>query len=339
MKYRHLGRSGLVVSRVCLGTMTFGQDDWGCDAATSKTIVRAFVDAGGTFIDTADAYAGGHSETILGNVVKEHRRDGLVIATKAFFRQGPAPTDRGLSRKHILDACDASLQRLRMDYVDLYQIHGPDPRTPLDETMRALDDLVRAGKVRYVGCSNLYAWQIVKANALADRVGGTRFCSGQYLYNLVTRDVEREILGACEDQGVGLICWSPLAAGLLTGKYRQAPAPDAGTRMALRAQYDVKRYWHDHGFRVAREVTALAHEVGRTPHELALAWLLYDRRVSSVIVGARTAEQIRQNAGAGDLDLDAPMRHRLDEAAAFEPGYPTSWMQSNGYPQFQDVEI
>lgn len=338
MKYRHLGRSGLVVSRVCLGTMTFGQEDWGCDAAASKAILGAFVDLGGTFIDTADVYAGGQSETILGNILGEHRREALIVATKAFFRQGSTPSDRGLSRKHILDACDASLKRLRTDYIDLYQIHGPDPRTPLDETMRALDDLVRTGKVRYIGCSNLYAWQIVKANALADRANGAKFCAGQYLYNLVTRDVEREILGACDDQGVGLICWSPLAAGLLTGKYRQAPAPDEGTRMALRAKYDVKRYWHDHGFRVAREVGAVAAEVGRPALEVALAWLLHDRRVSSVIVGARTADQIRQNAPAGDLDLDDATHHRLDEVAAFEPGYPTSWMEMNGYPQFQDVD-
>lgn len=338
MKYRHLGNSGLTVSRVCLGTMTFGQEDWGCDAVTSKAVLNAFIDAGGTFIDTADAYAGGRSEQILGSLIAEHRREALVIATKGFFRQGPTSNDRGLSKKHILDACHASLRRLATDHIDLYQIHGPDPRTPLEETMRALEDLVRAGKVRYLGCSNLFAWQIMKANGIADRAGWTRFCSGQYLYNLITRDIEREILPACADQGVGVICWSPLAAGLLTGKYRKAPAPEEGTRMALRAKFDVKRFWHERGFRVAEEVSAVANEIGHTPHAVALAWLLGDRRISSVVVGARNPEQIRQNAAAGDLDLDPAIHRRLDDVAAFEPGYPTSWVLMNANPQFEDVD-
>ena len=222
MKYRYLGNSGLAVSRVCLGTMTFGNNDWGCDLETSKSIVDAFIDAGGNFIDTADLYSAGESEVILGKALKGKDLTKLVIASKCWFPVDDTPNGRGLSRKHIMEACEASLKRMDIDCIDLYQIHGPDPYTPMEETMRALDDLITAGKVRYVGCSNLWAWQIMKANGIAALRGYEKFISGQYLYNLVRRDIETEILPACVDQGMGILCWSPLAAGFLTGKYRDA---------------------------------------------------------------------------------------------------------------------
>ena len=188
MKYRYLGRSGLLVSRICLGTMTFGNKEWGCDLETSRAIVSAYIEGGGNFIDTADAYVAGESERILAAILKDHKRDDLVLATKGFFPTGEATTARGLSRKHIVEACEASLRRLGTDYVDLYQFHGPDPFTPVEETMRAVDDLIRAGKVRYVGCSNFYGWQIARTNGIAARKGYEPMVSAQHLYNLVRRD-------------------------------------------------------------------------------------------------------------------------------------------------------
>ena len=211
MKFRYLGDSGLLVSRVCLGTMTFGMEGWGCDRATAVAITNKFIEAGGNFIDTADMYSQGVSEEMVGEAIQGHSRDDLVLATKCWFRMRPSPNAKGLSRKHILSAVDDSLRRLRTDYIDLYQMHGPDPFTPLEESMRAADDLVRSGKVRYLGCSNFFGWQMVKANAVADRLGFTRLISGQHMYNLLRRDIEREILGACADQGMGMLCWSPLA--------------------------------------------------------------------------------------------------------------------------------
>ena len=271
MKYRYLGRSGLLVSRVCLGTMTFGMKDWGCDEATSKAILDRFIDAGGNFIDTADLYSFGVSEEILGRVIKDHGRDDLVIATKCWFRMRPTPNAKGLSRKNICAAVDASLKRMDTDYIDLYQVHGPDPYTPVEETMRALDDLVRSGKVRYIGCSNYYAWQIVKANAVADQLHLERFISGQHMYSLCKRDVEREILPACADQGLGLMCWAPLASGFLTGKYQRGEDPGEGTRISYRTNIDIPRYFKDENFSLLDELRAVAAETGMTLSQVALA--------------------------------------------------------------------
>ena len=225
MKYRYLGNSGLLVSRLCLGTMTFGMKDWGCDRETAVAITHKFLDAGGNFIDTADMYSQGVSEEMLGEAIGGLDRDDLVLATKCWFRMRPSPNAKGLSRKHILEAVEASLRRLGTDYLDLYQVHGPDPFTPMEETMRTLDDLVRGGKVRYIGCSNYYGWQIAKAQGIADRRQLTRFVSGQHMYNLLRRDIEREVLPACADAGMGMLCWSPLGGGMLTGKYRRQPDP------------------------------------------------------------------------------------------------------------------
>ena len=185
MKYRYVGNTGLAVSRVCLGTMTFGTEGWGCDEKTSIALVRTFVEAGGNFIDTADLYSSGTSEEYTGKALKDFNRTDIVLATKCWFRTADTPNARGLSRKHIMEACEASLRRLDTDFIDLYQLHGPDPYTPVEETMRAMDDLVRQGKVRYIGCSNLYAWQFVKANAAAQLMGTERLVCGQYLYNLI----------------------------------------------------------------------------------------------------------------------------------------------------------
>lgn len=327
MKYRYLGNSGLLVSRVCLGTMTFGMQGWGCDATESAAITRQFVEAGGNFIDTADMYSGGASEEITGQAIRDFDRDDLVLATKCWFRMRSSPNAKGLSRKHILEAIESSLRRLQTDYVDLFQIHGPDPFTPLEETMRTLDDVVRSGKARYVGCSNFFGWQIARANGIAGQGGLTRLISGQHMYNLLRRDIEREVLPACAAEGMGMLCWSPLAGGMLTGKYDRQQGPDAGSRIALRAEVDLPRYWHDDSFKVIDEVRAVAQECDRSAAQVALAWLLHDRRVTSVIVGARTAAQLQSSLVAGDWDLSAAHYQRLTDVVPFALGYPDEWIR------------
>ncbi len=328
MKYRYMGNTGLLVSGVCLGTMTFGNKEWGCDKKTSIDLTNRFLEAGGNFIDTADMYSQGESESILGEALKGKRRDDLVIATKCFFRMNSSPNAKGLSRKHIMEACEASLRRLQTDFIDLYQIHGPDPHTPFEETMRALDDLVRQGKVRYVGCSNLHAWHILKANGISRLMNLEPLVCGQYQYNLIIRHVEREILPACEDQGMGFICWSPLAAGMLTGKYKHTDRPEEGTRVAITAEFTLSRYWHDRGFAIIDAVMMAAEETGKTPAQIALSWLLHDRRVTSVIIGSRKPDQLADNLHIGDWDMPDELWSRLEETAAFDHGYPRSWMDS-----------
>lgn len=338
MKYRYLGQTGLAVSRVCLGTMTFGQEGWGCDEAAANEILHTFLEQGGNFIDTADVYSNGASEQILGRALKDLKRDELVIASKGFFRRGPTALQRGLSRKHIISACEASLRRLNIDYLDLYQIHGPDPQTPIEETLRALDDLVRQGKVRYIGCSNLFAWQIVQANLLARQQGLAEFCSAQHLFNLILRDVEREILPACRNMGLGMICWSPMAGGMLSGKYTHAEAPLAGSRIALRAQAEVPRFWHERGFRITSGLREVATRLSESPQLLALAWLLATPGVTAVIAGVRDATQMLENCKAGSYELPPEVWEELDRLAEFDRGYPATWIALNATPQFQDVE-
>ena len=327
MKYRYLGNSGLLVSRICLGTMTYGMKGWGCDEATSISITKRFVENGGNFIDTADMYSAGISEEFVGKALLDLSRDDLVVATKCWFRIGASVNGKGLSRKHIIEAANNSLRRLKTDYIDLFQMHGPDPHTPIEETLRAMDDLVKSGKVRYIGCSNFYAWQIVKANATADKHGLSKLISGQHLYNLLRRDVEREILPACEDQGLGLMCWSPLASGLLTGKYDTSRPPAADTRVGMRADIDLPRYWNSQSFQVIEAVKTLALETGKSPSQVALSWLLQDKRVTSVIVGSKRLDQVDDCMGAGDWDLSEEHYQRLCSVVPFVLGYPHEWIE------------
>jgi len=339
MKYRYLGKSGLLVSRICLGTMTFGNDEWGCDQQAASRIVDAFIDAGGNFIDTADLYSAGVSEQMLGKAIAEKQRDDLVIATKCWFPTGETANARGLSRKHIEEACDASLERLGTDYIDLYQIHGPDPYTPIEETMDALAGLVQSGKVRYIGCSNLYGWQIVKANLVSEQLGGPKFISAQHLYNLLRRDIEREILPACDDQGMGMICWSPLASGMLTGKYQGQEAPDPDTRFGKNARVYLPRYWWDDARALVDEVVEIAKDLGKTPAQIALSWLLGDRRIVAPIVGARTVDQILDNLVAGDFDLPVELHARLTDKMPIAHGYPKEWMDGSFPHTFRHAEF
>ncbi|MBN9348404.1 MAG: aldo/keto reductase [Devosia sp.] len=338
MKYRYLGRSGLLVSRICLGTMTFGNTEWGCDLDTSRAIVKAFIEGGGNFIDTADAYSAGESERFLAAIVKDYRRDDLVIATKGFFPQGDVVTQRGLSRKHIVEACEQSLKRLGTDFIDLYQFHGPDPFTPVEESLRAVDDLIRAGKVRYVGCSNWYGWQIARANGIAALKGFEPLVSAQHLYNLVRRDIERDVLPACEAEGVGMICWSPLAAGMLSGKYAGQNAPAEGTRHGIQKAIVENRYWFDEARQLVDKVVEIAGRIGRTPSQVALSWLFGDARVTAAIVGARRIEQLTENLAAGDFELEADVRAELTDAMPLRLGYPHEWTSLNGTPSLDKGE-
>ena len=338
MKYRYLGHSGLLVSRICLGTMTFGNTEWGCDLDTSRAIVKAFIEGGGNFIDTADAYSAGESERFLAAIVKDYRRDDLVIATKGFFPQGDAVTQRGLSRKHIVEACEQSLKRLGTDFIDLYQFHGPDPFTPVEESLRAVDDLIRAGKVRYVGCSNWYGWQIARANGIAALKGFEPLVSAQHLYNLVRRDIERDVLPACEAEGVGMICWSPLAAGMLSGKYAGQSAPAEGTRHGIQRAIVENRYWFDEVRQLVDKVVEIAGRIGRTPSQVALSWLFGDARVTAAIVGARRIEQLTENLAAGDFELEADVRAELTDAMPLRLGYPHEWTSLNGTPSLDKGE-
>ena len=329
MKYRYLGRSGLLVSRLCLGTMTFGNAQWGCDQETASALVRRFVEGGGNFIDTADGYSGGESEKMLGVALRQHDRDSLVIATKCWFPSGAAVTARGLSRKHIVESCETSLKRLGLDYIDLYQFHGPDPYTPIEESLRAADDLIRVGKIRYLGCSNFYAWQIAKTNGVAALKNYEPLVSAQHLYNLVRRDIEREILPACEAFGLAMICWSPLAAGLLSGKYRDQAKPDENSRIGIQAAVTLPRYWFEDALKLIDVVVATAQELGVTPSQVALSWLLGDPRVTAAIIGARRVEQVAENLAAGDFDLPGEVRQRLTDAMPLKLGYPYEWMAGN----------
>jgi aryl-alcohol dehydrogenase-like predicted oxidoreductase len=338
LKYRYLGRSGLLVSRICLGTMTFGNNDWGCDLEGSRAIVKAFIDGGGNFIDTADSYSGGESERMLAAILKDFSRDQMVIASKCWFPQGPAVTARGLSRKHIVEACEASLKRLGTDFIDLYQFHGPDPATPLEESLRAADDLIRAGKVRYIGCSNFYGWQIAHANGVAALKGFEPLVSAQHLYNLVRRDIEREILPACAAEGLGMICWSPLAAGMLSGKYRGQDKPAEGTRHGHQSAILVGRYWFEESLKMIDALVAAAGRLGKTPSQVALSWLFGDRRVTAAIVGARRVEQIAENMAAGDFDLPPEVRQELSDAMPLAMGYPFEWTEMSG-PSLRKAEF
>jgi 1-deoxyxylulose-5-phosphate synthase len=317
VKYRRLGGSGLQVSRICLGMMSYGSQDeraWHLDEADAEPIVRRAIDAGVTFFDTADTYSNGLTEEITGRLLGKlfPRRDDYVLATKVYFPMGPGPNDGGLSRKHILSAIDASLSRLGTDYVDLYQIHRWDYDTPIEETMEALDDVVRAGKARYIGASSMYSWQFAKAQHIAATAGTSRFVSMQNHYNLVYREEEREMIPLCLDQGIGVIPWSPLARGFLAGNRERG-----GERSTVRAGSDplADRMYDDADFDVVDVVREIAGERAATPAQIALAWLLSKPAVTAPIVGATKLRHIEDALAAVDLTLDA------DEVARLEAPY------------------
>src|SRR5947207_6815704 len=312
MRIRTLGRTGLRVSEICLGAMTFGMPEWGCDEPTSLALVDHYLEAGGNFIDTADAYSGTISGEICGKAIAD-RRTQIVLATKCTMPTGSGPNDRGASRKHIRESCDASLRRLGTDYIDLYQIHAEDLWTPLEETLAALDDLVRAGKVLYVGASNFRAYRLMKALALSDRNGWSHFVSLQPQYNLLVRTIEREHFALCSEEGIGIITWSPLAAGMLTGKITRDRRPPE-SRLAVRDMPFYRFYFNERAFGIVDVLVAAARDAGSTPAQLALAWQLAKPEVTSVIVGARSVAQLEDNLGATGVDVPEAIMARLEEA-------------------------
>jgi aryl-alcohol dehydrogenase-like predicted oxidoreductase len=330
MRLNLLGRTGLFVSELCLGTMTFGGGEgmWrkigALDQAEAERLVGRAIDAGINIIDTADVYAEGLSEQITGQALRNLKvpRDSVVVATKAFGVTGPGANQRGASRSHLIEAVKASLHRLQLDHIDLYQIHGFDPATPIEETMRALDTLVQHGHVRHVGVSNWAAWQIMKALGIAEREGLTRLASLQAYYTIAGRDLEREIVPMLRSEGVGLLVWSPLAGGLLSGKYTRDGEDGAPGR---RAEFDFPPVDRDRGFDCIDVMRPIAEAHGVSVAQVALSWLLHRRVVSSVIVGAKRLDQLNDNIAATELALSEDELDRLDAVSTLPREYP-GWM-------------
>ena len=316
MKIKRLGRTGLKVTEICLGTMTFGHQ---CDDETSFAILDAAADSGVTFIDTADVYpipvsleTVGRTEEIVGRWLRGRRND-FVLATKCRIQMGPGPNDAGLSRKHVLASIDESLRRLGTDYVDLYQVHSPDPETPIDETLRALDTIVQSGRARYIGCSNFQAWQLATALWTSDRLGIARFDSAQPRYNLLFREIEHELFPLCQDKGVGVMVYNPLAGGFLTGKHRRGAPPADNTRFAVAGKLYLDRYWNEASFEAVDRLRAFFEARDKSLTHVALAWVLSKPVVTSAIVGATSPQQLRDALQGVHLALDAEELDRCDD--------------------------
>ena len=344
MEYTQLGRTGLIVSRLCLGTMTFSEGDGvyehignvGQDGADD--LVKASIDAGINFFDTADVYSDGTSERTLGQSFRnlDLARHDVVLATKGYMRTGPGRNSVGASRGHIMDAVEASLNRLGTDYIDLYQIHQSDTLTPVEETLRALDDLVRQGKVRYVGCSNWPAWKTATAFGISERLGLARFETVQAYYSLAGRDVEREIVPLLEDARAGLLVWSPLAGGLLSGKFDRDHQSPEGAR---RSGFDFPVVDKERAWNVVDAMRPVAEAHGVSMARVALAWLLSKDAVTSVIVGAKRLDQLEDNLAAVDLVLTDDETARLDAASALPPEYPGWMLDAMGADRMDPVDL
>jgi aryl-alcohol dehydrogenase-like predicted oxidoreductase len=322
MEYVNLGKTGLKVSRLCLGMMTYGSKkwrEWVLEEEEARPFVKRSLEAGINFFDTADVYSLGASEEVLGNTLRhlKIRRQDVVVATKVFNSMSDDPNDHGLSRKHILDSIDASLRRLQMDYVDLYQIHRWDYDTPIEETMEALHNVVKAGKARYIGASSMFAWQLTKAQYTADSHGWTRFVSMQDHYNLIYREEEREMIPCCIDQGMALIPWSPMARGFFTGNHRKGDWGD--TLRARTDTYGQQLYYRDDDFLVADRVQKIAGQRGVSGPQIALAWLLNKPHITSPIIGASRLEHLEQSIAAMEIKLSEEEVKSLEEPYQLHP--------------------
>ncbi|WP_280768062.1 aldo/keto reductase [Salipaludibacillus daqingensis] len=328
MEYRQLGKSGLLVSDLCLGTMTFGRET---SEADSHHILDHYKENGGNFIDTADVYTRGKSEEVVHAWLKHQRREDFILATKVRFPMGEGANDVGLSRKHILDGIDASLKRLGTDYIDLYQVHAWDPLTPLEETLSTLNDLVRSGKVRYIGASNFTGWQLQKAIDLSAQHGWEKFICLQPQYNLLNRATEWELLDVCINEGVGVIPWSPLRGGWLSGKFRRGMTePPTESRISKAEKEGWGESWsnynHEYTWRVLDELHAVSNETDKTPAQVAINWLLQRPGVTAPIVGARTLEQLQSNLEASGWALTEDHMERLNKASDLYTTYPYDQM-------------
>ncbi len=316
MDYRFMGRTGLKVSELCMGTQTFG---WGADEAAAHAMADRFVAAGGNFFDSSNTYNQGQAETILGSWLKRRgNRSQMVIATKVFFPAGDGPNDTGLSRKHIFDQIEITLRRLNTDYIDLYQTHCFDASTPLEETLQALNDLVRAGKVRYIGASNYAPGKLMKAIMISQQYGWARFDCLQPEYSLLVRSTEWELLPLCQEEGIGVIAWSPLAGGWLTGKYHRGAPPPPDSRVGRADRWDdlPEQRENELTWRTIDVLREIAQERGKTPAQVALNWVLRKPGVTAPIFGARTPEQLEQNLGSTGWELTPEEVARLDDASA-----------------------
>ena len=330
MLYKQLGHSGLVVSDLCLGTMIFGEEaSRGTPPSEAERMIHRYLDAGGNHIDTADVYANGRSEEIIGQALKglSARRGQILLATKVRFETGNDPNSQGLSRHHIVEGVHASLRRLQTDYIDLYYMHCWDPITPLEESLRAFDDLVRAGKVRYIGVSNFKAWQLMKALTVSDAHGWVRFVAAQYQYSLVKRDIEYEFADLCMSEGLGLTVWGPLGGGFLSGKYRPDQRPQAASEGRIATSLDEQeeswtRRATERNWAILDVVGHIASARGASYSQIALAWLRAQPAVASVILGARTMEQLDDNLRATELTLSDDELSRLGSASAPPELYP-----------------
>ncbi|HTG68721.1 MAG TPA: aldo/keto reductase [Candidatus Udaeobacter sp.] len=321
MKYNLLGKSGLAVSELCLGTMTFGNTT---SEADSIDMIDRFVDRGGNFLDTADVYVNGRSEAIVGKAIKNKRSD-VVLATKVRMSTSSNINGVGLSRKHILDGVEASLKRLQTDYIDLYQVHVWDHATPIEETLRTLDDLVTSGKVRYIGCSNFFAWQLMKALACSDANRYVRFVSIQPQYSLVSRQMDREMLSLCKEEQVGIIPWAPIGGGFLSGRYsREMPTEGRLTSKVGESAW-INRS-SDKNFVILDALLEAANELGKTPAQVALRWLIQREGITSPIFGASKLEQFEDNIGAIGWEMPSEIWNRLEQISALPDDYPNRFI-------------
>jgi len=332
MKIHFLGKTGIKVSELCFGTMTFGGRGrhkiiGEVDQKEADTLVGMALDAGINFFDTADVYSEGLSEEICGKALGTQRKN-IILATKVRARMGPGPNDVGLSRHHILEGCNASLKRLGTDYIDLYQVHSFDPITPLEETLQALDDLVRQGKVRYIGCSNFAGWQLMKALSISERYGWEKFASLQALYSLIARELENELVPLCLDQGMGILVYSPLSGGFLTGKYRRGQPRPEGTRLS-QTESNSLPFDEEKGFNVVEQLDRIGKEHNATVAQAALNYLLRKQGITSVIIGARTREQLAENLRTIDWEMTPAEVTRLDELTQPIPIYPYAFLARN----------
>lgn len=323
MEYRRMGRTGLKLPELCLGTMTFGH---GTDAAEAMKMVDLCFDSGVFFFDTADAYGNGESERILGETLKG-RRAKAIVATKVFNPMGPGPNDSGMSRVHIMQAVETSLGRLQTDYIDIYYIHHVDAQTPMEELLRAFDDLVHQGKVRYIACSNYPAWRLATALGISDTNGLAGFSCYQPQYSLVVRDIEQELIPLCHHHGLGVVCWSPLAGGFLSGKYRPGQTEISGTRSKEGWAFP-REYFAPNSDEVLAGLVEIADELGRTSAQVAIRWVLEQPAVTSVIVGARTVTHLIDNLGAAGWRCPPEALERLNAVSALADRYPESMERS-----------
>lgn len=332
MRYRYLGNSGLKVSEICLGVMTFGGDAIKNELATvgqkdADLITSTALDLGINFFDTADVYSGGISESTLGQALGNRRKDAIV-ATKVRFAMSNKPNDTGLSRFHIIKSCEDSLRRLGTEYIDLYQIHSYDPGTPMEETLRAMDHLVQSGKVRYIGCSNLTAWQTMKALAISQKMNLEKFVTTQLYYSIGARDIEHELVPLCIDQQLGILCWSPLSGGFFTGKFRRNSSLPADARRSNRQASSMK-FWpvdEEKGFEIVEQLERIGKNYDKTIAQTALNWILRKPSISSVIVGASHIQQLKENAEASDWQLTPEDVEYLDAISKPVIPYPV-WHQ------------